>query len=138
SGPAYQCELRWVGIGASGSGVVLENSSHTITYAMRVYTATVASDGEHELGEGPVWDEARQRVLWVDINAGTVHEGRLEGGVVVAAGTHMRFRETVGTVVCDADGHLLVAGARRVYRVLGDSRAAVHADLIPGSKLSRL
>jgi sugar lactone lactonase YvrE len=105
---------------------------------MRVYTATVASDGEHELGEGPVWDEARQRVLWVDINAGTVHEGRLEGGVVVAAGTQMRFRETVGAVVCDADGHLLVAGARRVYRVLGDSRAAVHADLIPDSKLSRL
>ena len=104
---------------------------------MRVYTATVASDGEHELGEGPVWDATRQRVLWVDINAGTVHEGRLEGGVVVA-GTQMRFRETVGTVVCDADGHLLVAGARRVYRVLGDARAAVHADLIPDSKLSRL
>lgn len=117
--------------------MVFEKGSHTITFAMRVFTATVASDGQYELGEGPVWDEAHQRVLWVDINAGTVHSGRLEGGFVMAD-TDMRFDETVGTVVCDAGGHLLVAGARQVYRVLGDSRAAVHAQLVPEAKLSRL
>ena len=104
---------------------------------MRVFSATVAGDGQYELGEGPVWDEARERVLWVDINPGTVHAGRLEGGVVTAA-TEMRFAETVGTVVCDAGGELLVAGARRVYRVVGEGRVAVHADLVPVSKASRL
>jgi sugar lactone lactonase YvrE len=104
---------------------------------MRVFTATVASDREYELGEGPVWDPARERVLWVDINAGTVFGGHLEGGLVTSD-MEMRFDETIGTVVCDADGELLVAGARRLYRVVGNSRAAVHAEVIPASKLSRL
>ncbi len=100
---------------------------------MKVFTATVASDGPYELGEGPVWDEARERVLWVDINAGTVYGGHLEGGFVTAD-TEMRFGETVGAVVCDADGQLLVAGARRLYRVVGDGRAVIHADLVPDAK----
>jgi sugar lactone lactonase YvrE len=104
---------------------------------MRVFTATVASEGQYELGEGPVWDEAGQRMLWVDINAGTVYAGHLEGGVI-AADAEMRFDETVGAVVCDAGGKLLVAGARRLYRVLADSRAVVHAALMPEAKLSRL
>jgi sugar lactone lactonase YvrE len=104
---------------------------------MRVFTATVACEGQYELGEGPVWDEARERVLWVDVNAGTVYGGHLEGGFVIPD-TEMRFDETVGTVVCDAEGQLLVAGARRCYRVLGDSRAAVHAELVPADKVSRL
>jgi len=104
---------------------------------MKVFTATVASDHEYELGESPVWDAARERVLWVDINTGTVFGGHLEGGLV-SADTEMRFGETVGTVVCDAQGELLVAGARRLYRVVGDRRAVVHAEVIPASKLSRL
>jgi sugar lactone lactonase YvrE len=104
---------------------------------MQVFTATVASGDRYELGEGPVWDEARERVLWVDINAGTVHSGHLEGGFVTTD-TEMRFEETVGTVVCDADGELLVAGARRVYRVVGEGRVAVRADLVPDAKTSRL
>jgi sugar lactone lactonase YvrE len=104
---------------------------------MQVFTATVASADRYELGEGPVWDEARERVLWVDINAGTVHAGHLEGGFVTTD-TEMRFEETVGTVVCDADGELLVAGARRVYRVVGEGRVAVRANLVPDAKASRL
>ena len=104
---------------------------------MQVFTATVASDACYELGEGPLWDEARERVLWVDINAGTVHVGHLEGGFV-AADSEMHFEETACTVVCDAAGELLVAGARRVYRVLGEGRAAVRASLVPDAKASRL
>jgi sugar lactone lactonase YvrE len=104
---------------------------------MQVFTATVASDGHYELGEGPIWDEGRERVLWVDINPGTVHLGRLEGGVVVVE-SEMRFGETVGAVVADAGGALLVAGARRVYRVVGDGRVAVHAELVSEGQPSRL
>ncbi len=104
---------------------------------MQVFAATVASDAQYALGEGPVWDAPRERVLWVDIAAGTVHTGRLEGGVVTPD-REMRFNETIGTVVSDADGRLLVAGARQVYAVDGDARAVVHADLVPEGKASRL
>jgi sugar lactone lactonase YvrE len=104
---------------------------------MKVFTATVASEVPYELGEGPVWDAARERVLWTDINAGMVFGGHLVAGFVTPD-TEMRFEETLATVVCDAHGALLVTGARRLYRVLGQSRAAVHAELIPESKLSRL
>jgi sugar lactone lactonase YvrE len=76
-------------------------------------------------------------VLWVDINAGTVYGGHVEGGFVIAD-TEMRFGETVGAVVCDADGELLVAGARRLYRVVSGARAVVHAELVPDAKVSRL
>jgi sugar lactone lactonase YvrE len=104
---------------------------------MQVFAATVASDGEYELGEGPVWDGPRQRVLWVDINRGAVHVGHLEGGVI-APDRHLQFDEMVGAVVSASDGQLLVAGAHRVYRVDEHSRCTVHADLVPAAKLSRL
>ena len=33
----------------------------------------IAFDGGATLGEGPVWDEDQQRLLWVDILPGLVH-----------------------------------------------------------------
>jgi sugar lactone lactonase YvrE len=104
---------------------------------MKLFSATVASEQSYGLAEGPLWDERRGRVLWVDINAGVVHSGRLEGGTIVAR-AQIDFAETVGAVVCSADGQLLVAGARDLYRLDRDSDRAVLADLIPGEKHSRL
>jgi sugar lactone lactonase YvrE len=104
---------------------------------MKVFAATVASDGQYELGEGPVWDGPRDRVLWVDINAGAVHAGHLEGGLITPD-RHLQFDDTVGTVVCSRDGQLLVAGAHRIYRVNERSRCTVHAEPVPQAKASRL
>jgi sugar lactone lactonase YvrE len=104
---------------------------------MQVFAATVASDGEFELGEGPVWDGARDRLLWVDIKRGAVHTGHLEGGLIMPD-RHLQFDEMVGAVVSSSDGRLLVAGAHRVYRVDEGSRCTVHADLVPEPKRSRL
>ncbi|GAA3946357.1 SMP-30/gluconolactonase/LRE family protein [Actinoplanes auranticolor] len=73
-------------------------------------TAEVASAQSFLLGEGPVWDAPRDRLLWVDIDAGSVHEGRFDGDQVIVTGTDKRDR-TVGAVVCSAAGELLVAGA---------------------------
>ena len=74
-------------------------------------TARVASAETFLLGEGPCWDAPRDRLLWVDVDAGTVHEGRLDRDRVVVTGSQRRDR-TVGAVVCSAAGELLVAGAR--------------------------
>jgi sugar lactone lactonase YvrE len=74
-------------------------------------TATAASAGVFSLGEGPLWDAPRDRLLWVDVNVGTVHEGRLDGDDVVQTGAR-HYDRTVGAVVCSAAGDLLVAGAQ--------------------------
>jgi sugar lactone lactonase YvrE len=51
-----------------------------------------------EHGEGPVWDAAAQELVWVDITAGQVRRGRVEGDDVVDVATH-RGGDTVGFVV---------------------------------------
>ena len=92
--------------------------------------AAVASAGTYSLGEGPLWDAPRHRVLWVDVDAGAVHEGHLDGDRVV----HTRSRtvdRTVGAVVCSADGELLVAGAQSVATISGDHETVL---LAPGSR----
>ena len=37
-------------------------------------TPDLALDARAELGEGPIWDDRRQRLLFVDIMRGHVHE----------------------------------------------------------------
>jgi sugar lactone lactonase YvrE len=95
----------------------------------------VASKGAYGLAEGPLWDGARERVLWVDINAGEVHAGRLRDGVIDDAGPRVGFDESVGAVVCAENGQLLVAGARSVFTP-GDPDGAT--TLFDASKNSRL
>jgi sugar lactone lactonase YvrE len=94
------------------------------------HRAVVASAAAYSLGEGPLWDAPRRRVFWVDIDAGTVHEGHLDGDRVV----HTRSRtvdRTVGAVVCSAGGELLVAGAQSVATISGDHETVL---LAPGSQ----
>jgi sugar lactone lactonase YvrE len=104
---------------------------------MKLFSATVASEQPYGLGEGPLWDERHERVLWVDIDAGLVHTGRLEGGTVVAD-ARLVFSETVGAVACSADGQLLVAGSRDLYGIKLGSEPEVLTRLIGAEKHSRL
>ncbi|GAA3409341.1 SMP-30/gluconolactonase/LRE family protein [Streptosporangium vulgare] len=122
---------------------------------VRRFEARAASADAYLLGEGPVWDAARERLLWVDIDAGQVLEGRLVGDSVRVDRGH-EFGETVGAVVCDRDGGLLVAGRRGLLAVkggdepgrpsgAGDSSGngaggerAYLVDLVPEGKDSRL
>jgi sugar lactone lactonase YvrE len=104
---------------------------------MRHLSAEPASSSAYQLGEGPVWDAQRQRVLWVDVVEGKVCTGSLHGhGVVAESALHVD--ETVGAVVPAASSGLLVAGRHDLYLVdpLGNQRRLV--EVVPRNKQSRL
>jgi len=102
------------------------------------FAAHVASSHICTLGEGPVWDAARERLLFVDIPAGAVHEARLDGDRVEITGSRS-FDQTVGAVAVSADGDLLVAGARSLIAVTGDDvRRDVGPAVVPAGARRRL
>jgi sugar lactone lactonase YvrE len=104
---------------------------------MRRFAAEVASPDAYGLAEGPVWDPVRERVLWVDVNAGQVHVGTLTDGTVHPAET-LSVGETVGAVACADDGRLVLAGRRHVYALEPDGTRTALAELIASGRDSRL
>jgi sugar lactone lactonase YvrE len=70
--------------------------------------------GPAELGESPVWDERSQRLLFVDIRAGAIRSFE------PASGAEERFElaTTVGCVVLDESGAVIVAAGTRILRIL--------------------
>ena len=97
--------------------------------ALPRWTATVASRDAYDLAEGPVWDAPRDRVVWVDINAGHVHSGRLVGDRLRLEGTEA-IGESVGAVSIAADGDMLVAGRFGTLVVAADGeRTRLHSIL---------
>ena len=104
---------------------------------MKRFHAVPASQHTYGLGEGPVWDADHDRVLWVDINAGEVHRGTLSAQGVREVGV-LHLQETVGAVVSARDGELLIAGARRLYRVAPDGAVTPGPELITRRTASRL
>lgn len=88
------------------------------------------------LGEGPVWDAAARRLLWVDIVAGEVLEGCLGGSVEVTART--RVDETVGAVAVADDGGLLVAGRERLVVLRPDGTRLDGPRVVPAGDRRRL
>ncbi|WP_433432357.1 SMP-30/gluconolactonase/LRE family protein [Nonomuraea sp. CA-141351] len=103
------------------------------------FTAVPASAEVYALGEGPVWDTARQRLLWVDIVTGTVYEGLLDAatGSVAATGRHV-FDGTVGAVAVAADGDLIVAEQATLTRLGTDGSRTELARVLPQGMRSRL
>lgn len=70
-----------------------------------------ALDEVHELAEGPFWDPACQRLLWVDILRELVLVGRLEADGAITVENRVRFDGAVGAVAPAADGRWIVAVA---------------------------
>lgn len=67
-------------------------------------TAELLVDAHAMVGEGPVWDAANGRLLWVDIPAGAIHSFSARGGHETIA----RLGQPVGSVGLRRDGGLVV------------------------------
>jgi len=89
------------------------------------------------LGEGPVWDAARERLLWVDIRSGLVLIGRLnEGSIEIVE--RLEFPGTVGAVAPAADGRLLVAAQEHLVVVGTDGSRTDGPRVLPEGARRRL
>ncbi|MEO7193038.1 MAG: SMP-30/gluconolactonase/LRE family protein [Vicinamibacterales bacterium] len=74
---------------------------------------SVALDARAELGEGPIWDADRQRLLFVDITGQAIHEFDPTRGVARVIPT----AEPVGALALTARGDWVAAAGRGFYRV---------------------
>jgi sugar lactone lactonase YvrE len=102
-------------------------------------TVNVATRDAYALAEGPRWDAARQRLLWVDILGGAVLEGALDeaGGTIVVTERH-DFDCMVGAAAFAADGTLLVAGQEELVVVQPDGTRGSGPRVVPAGEGRRM
>jgi len=98
---------------------------------------TTGNDLRLDLGEGPVWDAASQRLWWVDSEAGLVFSGRISGDSVIVEDVRS-MGEKVGSVAPCVDGGLLVAGAHHVHVVDPHGQLVDSLRVLPELQRSRL
>lgn len=96
--------------------------------------AQAATDLAHHLGEGPTWDPVRERLLWVDIMDGIVHEGRLTDEGRIDHVESLPFPDTAGAVAVAADGAMVVAGSHRLHYRDPDGRIESGRELFGGEE----
>lgn len=118
------------------SGRAQRRAGGAVTGVAR-WRAEVAAPQVYELAEGPRWDAPRERLLWVDIPAGAVHEGRLAGDRVALTGSRTVDRY-VGAVACSAAGDLLVAGMHGLFVVTADGQVRPGPTILPAGSARRL
>jgi sugar lactone lactonase YvrE len=104
---------------------------------MRRLTAVPATERAFELAESPVWDAARGRLLWVDIDAALLVEGRLGAGSIEVAATRS-FDDPVTAVAVAEDGSLAVAVGRRIVELTPEGDPGRSVEVIPATRPSRL
>jgi sugar lactone lactonase YvrE len=87
------------------------------------------------LGEGPVWDEIRQELWWVDISGHQLHRWSAASGdrVVLDAGT------AIGSVALTTDGRVVAAVDQDLALVTRDGSITVLVtvgDVVEGGVLN--
>jgi sugar lactone lactonase YvrE len=105
--------------------------------AVSGYVATLAGARQHELSEGPRWDDATGTVTWVDIVQGHVYRGTVDDHGVTGERI-IALPDTVGAAVPMADGGMLVAAHDRLLAVSPDGSRHESAPVVDGSKRLRL
>ncbi len=103
-----------------------------MTIRARQATAT-----RNELGEGVMWDDRTETVLWVDIPAGTIFRGRLAADGVDVVST-IQLEGFAAAVALADDGGLLAAGTRSLVAISPEGDISYGPDLLDGISGVRL
>lgn len=104
---------------------------------MTRHTARRATFEHYRLAEGPVWDPVRERLLWVDIEAGLVVDGVFDGSSIRPIEARP-IDGTVGALACAEDGTLLIAGTRDLVTLRSDGEILDVTPVLPPDRPSRL
>jgi len=96
---------------------------------MTIYTGIPATNAEHELAEGIVWDDRVGLVRWVDIWKGRVLAGTLDGDELTTV-SDLELGQTTGAVALAEDGGLLIAAARGLAAISSDGVVSFGPDLL--------
>jgi sugar lactone lactonase YvrE len=94
----------------------------------------VVADAGAELGESPVWDDSTQRLLWVDIAPGTVHQLDVSS----SADHVLEIGPTIGAVALRRDGGLLLARRNGFAMLERDGTVIDLVDVEPGRAENRM
>jgi sugar lactone lactonase YvrE len=100
-----------------------------LTFRIMAHAGTAATDPIFDLAEGILWDDRAGVVRWVDIWAGRVHSGRLEGGRILDIAT-LELGQTAGAVALADDGGLLIAAARGLATISPEGALSFGPDLL--------
>jgi sugar lactone lactonase YvrE len=100
-------------------------------------TARLAGTRQHELSEGPRWDDVTATVSWVDIVQGHVFRGIVTDDEVVGECV-LDLPDTVGAAMPTSDGGLLVAAHDRILVVSSDGARHESRPLVDRDRLLRL
>ncbi|MEY2905476.1 MAG: hypothetical protein RJA52_1492, partial [Bacteroidota bacterium] len=80
-----------------------------------------------ELGEGPVWDEKRRTIFWLDILKGLIHEYSIDEKNC----THYVVGEMIGSFALTEDGNMVTAtknGFGMVNRKTGEFKILINPE----------
>lgn len=101
------------------------------------WTARPATSQRYQLGEGPVWDADAGLLRWVDIAAGEVLAGHLEGERV-QPDEQRRLDSTVGALAPGRHGRSIVAGHHDLLLVDPGGTIVARTPVIEPGRASRL
>lgn len=83
------------------------------------------------IGEGPLWDAARQRLLWLDIAVGTLHEARADGQGGWRETRKWELNRPIGAISLCATGGVIAVAGNEIIRISEAGLVTPFARLLP-------
>lgn len=100
---------------------------------MITHKAALAIDARDTIGEGPTWDGAGKRCLWLDNAVGTIHEAKPDGLGRWRESNRWNLGRSTGAAIPRSKGGLAVVGGTEIFMLneAGDVQPFARVDADP-------